>query len=127
MQRPLPRSHVARETGTLAAPRRGIGHLTTQRREFQAQVPDWVPLSKDSVVLASGGVQIALGTSLIVLVRRKALIGRLTALFFTMVFPGNISRFVTETPTLGSTQTANAQYDWFSDPCWWHGPYGPPT
>lgn len=79
----------------------GIGHLTKQRREFQAQVPDWVPLSKDAVVLASGGVEIALGTSLIALVRRKALIGRLAALFFALVFPGNVSQFVTKTPAFG--------------------------
>ena len=39
----------------------GIGHLGKKRQEFQAQVPDWVPLSKDTVVLASGGVEVALG------------------------------------------------------------------
>ena len=28
----------------------GFGHLTFNRIDFQAQVPDWVPLSKDLVV-----------------------------------------------------------------------------
>ena len=36
----------------------GVGHLTTQRKPFQAQVPDWVPLDKDTVVVASGVVEI---------------------------------------------------------------------
>ena len=42
----------------------GISHLTTSRLEFQAQVPGWVPLSADFVVLASGVVVILLGLSL---------------------------------------------------------------
>jgi uncharacterized membrane protein len=29
----------------------GIGHLTFQRKEFQAQVPNWVPINKDATVL----------------------------------------------------------------------------
>ena len=32
----------------------GTLHLTTQREEFQAQVPPWVPLDADLVVLLSG-------------------------------------------------------------------------
>jgi uncharacterized membrane protein len=32
--------------------------------DFQAQVPDWLPLSKDLVVLLSGIVEIALGLGL---------------------------------------------------------------
>ena len=31
----------------------GTGHLTFQRSEFQAQVPSWIPLDADLVVLAS--------------------------------------------------------------------------
>jgi uncharacterized membrane protein len=34
------------------------------RVDFQAQVPDWLPLSKDLVVLLSGIVEIALGLGL---------------------------------------------------------------
>ncbi|MDP4688263.1 MAG: DoxX family membrane protein, partial [Pontimonas sp.] len=36
----------------------GIGHLTFSRTEFQAQVPVWLPLDPDFVVVASGVVEI---------------------------------------------------------------------
>ena len=39
----------------------GISHLTFARDEFKAQVPSWFP-AKDFTVLASGAVEIALGT-----------------------------------------------------------------
>jgi uncharacterized membrane protein len=40
----------------------GFSHFN--RVDFQAQVPDWLPLSKDLVVLLSGIVEIALGLGL---------------------------------------------------------------
>ncbi|MEJ6599598.1 MAG: hypothetical protein QNL36_05750, partial [Crocinitomicaceae bacterium] len=42
----------------------GLSHLTINRIDFQAQVPDWVPLSKDLVVILSGIVEIGLGLGL---------------------------------------------------------------
>ena len=39
----------------------GVLHLATQRQEFQAQVPSWLPLDPDFVVVASGVVEILLG------------------------------------------------------------------
>jgi uncharacterized membrane protein len=72
----------------------GWSHLTTARAEFQAQVPSWVPLDADFVVIASGVVEIALGLSLIVLVRHQKWVGLATALFFIAIFPGNISQFL---------------------------------
>jgi uncharacterized membrane protein len=36
----------------------GIGHLGVSRQEFQAQVPVWLPLDADFVVVASGLVEI---------------------------------------------------------------------
>ena len=71
----------------------GTLHLTTRRLEFQAQVPPWAPFSPDFIVLASGVVEIALGLALISLQRRRA-VGIATALFFTAIFPGNISQFI---------------------------------
>ncbi len=71
----------------------GISHLTTSRLEFQAQVPNWVPLSVDFVVLASGVVEILLGLALASLRYRKE-VGIATALFFIAIFPGNISQYV---------------------------------
>lgn len=72
----------------------GLGHLTWARDEFQAQVPSWVPLDADLVVLASGVVEVALGVALIVLVRHRVLLGWLTAAFFVAVFPGNVAQLV---------------------------------
>ena len=71
----------------------GVTHLTTSRTEFQAQVPTWVPLSADFVVLASGVVEIALGIALASLQNRRQ-VGWITAAFFVAIFPGNISQYV---------------------------------
>jgi len=71
----------------------GITHLTTNRTEFQAQVPTWVPLSADFVVLASGVVEITLGIALASLQFRRQ-VGWITAAFFFAIFPGNISQYV---------------------------------
>jgi uncharacterized membrane protein len=71
----------------------GITHLTTSRIEFQAQVPSWVPLSADFVVLASGVVEICLGIALTSLQYRRY-VGWITAAFFIAIFPGNISQYV---------------------------------
>ena len=78
----------------------GTLHLTTSRMEFQAQVPPWVPLSPDFVVLASGVVEIALGLALVSLQRRRE-VGIATALFFIAIFPGNISQFVNQIDAFG--------------------------
>ena len=79
----------------------GIGHLTTAREAFQAQVPDWVPLDKDFVVVASGVVEIALGALLIVSKRFRVPVGWAAAAFFVAIFPGNVSQFITRTDSLG--------------------------
>lgn len=71
----------------------GIGHLTAQRAEFQAQVPSWFPLDEDFVVVASGIVEIALGAALIGLPRHRVLVGTIVAAFFVVIFPGNIAQW----------------------------------
>ena len=74
----------------------GIGHLTFQRGEFQAQVPRWLPNSQefmDVVVLASGIVEIFLGLCLIFWISKKVKIGILLAIFYILIFPGNISQY----------------------------------
>jgi uncharacterized membrane protein len=76
-------------------------HLTVARAEFQAQVPEWLPLDADFVVVASGVVEIALGLGLIVLRKYRVAMGWLTAAFFVAIFPGNISQFVTGTDAFG--------------------------
>jgi uncharacterized membrane protein len=74
----------------------GAGHLTTKRREFQAQVPSWLPLDPDRVVVASGFVELGLGAALLTTWRQPARrrLGRLVAGFFVGVFPGNVAQFV---------------------------------
>ncbi|XVU29223.1 DoxX family protein [Actinoplanes sp. CA-054009] len=73
----------------------GTGHLTTKREEFQAQVPSWVPLDPDFVVLASGLVELGLGAALLSTWKQpaRARLGRLAAAFFVGVFPGNIAQY----------------------------------
>jgi uncharacterized membrane protein len=79
----------------------GIGHLTTNRTEFQAQVPTLLQEYADFVVLASGVVEIALGISLIALWKYRMQIGLLTALFFIAIFWGNISQYINKVDAFG--------------------------
>lgn len=72
----------------------GVGHLTAQRQEFQAQVPAWFPLDEDLVVVASGVVEILLGAALILAGRRAAPVGLVVAGFFVVIFPGNVAQYV---------------------------------
>ena len=72
----------------------GVSHLTFARVEFLAQVPTWLPLDGDLVVVLSGIVEIMLGVALIALRRYRALVGWVTAIFFILIFPGNISQYV---------------------------------
>lgn len=86
--------HAARIVLGLALAYAGVGHLTWSRTEFLAQVPGWVPLDADLVVVLSGIVEIVLGAALVLLVRHRVLLGWLTAAFFVAVFPGNVSQYV---------------------------------
>lgn len=74
----------------------GIGHLTFQRTEFLAQVPRWLPHNPgfmDFVVVSSGVVEIGLGLAMIFLVKQKVKVGIVLAIFYVLVFPGNISQY----------------------------------
>lgn len=71
----------------------GVSHLTVARAEFSAQVPPWLPLDTDVVVVGSGLVEIILGLALLVLVPWRVPVGWTVALFFLVVFPGNIAQF----------------------------------
>jgi uncharacterized membrane protein len=72
----------------------GIGHLTFLRQEFQAQVPVWLPLDPDFVVLASGVVEIMLGIGIASAGAAVPVAGLLAAAFFIAIFPGNINQYV---------------------------------
>lgn len=101
--------HIARYLLGAALIYAGVGHFTFSRLAFQAQVPPWLPLDPDFVVLASGAVEIALGLGLIFFSRYRKQIGWLTAAFFLAVFPGNISQYLTQTDAFGlNTDEARA-------------------
>ena len=72
----------------------GTTHLTSSRQEFQAQVPTWLPLDADFVVIASGIVEISLGLALLTLWRYRSQVGLIVAIFFVLIFPGNINQYV---------------------------------
>ena len=79
----------------------GVGHLTTSRQEFQAQVPTVLKDYADFVVLASGVVEIALGVGLIALWQYRVQLGWLVAAFFVAIFWGNISQYVNGVDAFG--------------------------
>ena len=82
----------------------GIGHLTWLRKDFTAQVPLWLPMNTDLVVLLSGFVEIALGLSLLLLNKQRIKVGWIVALFFILVFPGNIAQLMEHKNALDSIQ-----------------------
>ena len=80
----------------------GISHLTFARKEFQAQVPDFVPLEKDDTVVSSGFVEIAMGSALVFTPKKyRPTVGKIAATFFTAVFPGNIAQLVNHKNAFG--------------------------
>lgn len=79
----------------------GISHLTFARAEFQAQVPPWLPMNADLVVVLSGIVEILLGLSLLILKKQRAKAGWIVAIFFVLVFPGNIAQLVEHRDAFG--------------------------
>ena len=79
----------------------GLLHLTVLRRVFQAQVPAWFPVDEDLKVLASGAVEIVLGAAFVLLPRHRRLVGALLAVFFVVVFPGNVAQYVEGTDAFG--------------------------
>lgn len=79
----------------------GVGHLTFMRTAFLAQVPNWVPLNADKVVVLSGIVEIILGFALILMIKQKTTVGWIVALFFVMIFPGNIAQLINQKHEFG--------------------------
>ncbi len=79
----------------------GIGHLTNNRQEFQAQVPNLLKDYADFVVVASGVVEIALGVALVGLWRFRVQVGWIVAAFFVAIFPGNISQYLNGVDAFG--------------------------
>ncbi|QLG44979.1 DoxX family protein [Costertonia aggregata] len=87
----------------------GVSHLTFNRMDFQAQVPDWVPLSKDLVVVLSGIVEIMLGLALLFWKKQRVNVGWALALFFVLVYPGNISQYLEGRDAFGALDSDRAR------------------
>ena len=83
----------------------GISHLGSNRTEFLAQVPTWLPLDPDFVVVASGLVEITLGvlliTTVLIFKKYRRQVGLITAIFFILIFPGNINQYVNQIDAFG--------------------------
>jgi uncharacterized membrane protein len=79
----------------------GTGHLTFVRQDFQAQVPDFVPLDKDTVVMLSGVVEIGLGLALLLKGKNRVRMGIGLAAFYAAVFPGNIHQYTRHLSAFG--------------------------
>ena len=79
----------------------GVLHLTTQRQEFQAQVPDWFPLDEDLTVIGSGVVEIGLGAAFAAFPQHRRTVGAMLATFFVAIFPGNVAQYVEGTDAFG--------------------------
>jgi uncharacterized membrane protein len=78
----------------------GIGHFSNAEA-FLAQVPGWMP-APEAVVAISGVIELILGIALILAPQKyRAVVGWVVAAFFVMIFPGNISQFVTGTDAFG--------------------------
>jgi uncharacterized membrane protein len=87
----------------------GFSHLTFYRIDFQAQVPDWIPLSKDLVVVLSGVVEIALGLILLFWKKQRVTIGWGLAIFFILVFPGNVAQYLDGKDAFGTLNSDQAR------------------
>ena len=83
----------------------GISHLGSNREEFLAQGPTWLPLDADFVVVASGLVEIPLGalliTTVLVFKKYRKQVGLTTAIFFILIFPGNINQYINQIDAFG--------------------------
>lgn len=77
--------------------------------EFQAQVPDWVPMSKDVVVILSGIVEMVLGLGIVFLKKYRVHFGWALAIFFVLIFPGNIAQYLNHTDAFGALDSDRAR------------------
>ena len=78
-----------------------IGHFTFQREEFQAQVPNWIPISKDAIVILSGIAEISLGLAMIFWKQQRINVGIALAIFYILILPGNVAQYLNHTDAFG--------------------------
>jgi len=77
----------------------GASHLLWGRRGYRIVVPDWATrllrTDKDTIVVASGVVELMLGSALAALPAERRRVGWAVAAFFVAVFPGNVHQWRT--------------------------------
>ena len=105
----------------------GHGHLTWARSTFQAQVPSWVPMNPDRVVVLSGIVELSLGAALILLRRQQVAVGWIVAAFFVAIFPGNVAQYANRVDAFGLNSDTTRPSACSSTPCSWRGRSGRPA
>lgn len=82
----------------------GIGHLSFLQEEFYAQVPIWITTDvaiMDVIVIASGAVEITFGLLMILGGQLKTKTGIALAIFFILIFPGNINQYINHIDAFG--------------------------
>jgi len=87
----------------------GFSHLSFNRIDFQAQVPDWIPFDKDVIVVMSGIVEMLLGLGLAFWKKERVRVGWTLALFFVLVFPGNVAQYLDGKDAFGALNSDQAR------------------
>ncbi|MEY3278142.1 MAG: hypothetical protein RLZZ426_628 [Actinomycetota bacterium] len=77
----------------------GVGHFRSTD-SFLAQVPPFLP-NPELIVYVSGVIEISLALGLVLLNKYRVQVGWALAGFYVLIFPGNISQFLTETSAFG--------------------------
>ncbi|PWJ44192.1 DoxX family protein [Sediminitomix flava] len=87
----------------------GISHLSINRAHFQAQVPNWLPMDKDLVVILSGLVEIGLALALGFWKKQRVYAGWALGIFFILIFPGNVSQYINGIDAFGVLNSDTAR------------------
>lgn len=77
----------------------GTGHLVATD-SFLAQVPPFLP-APELIVLVSGVVELVLAVALLAPPRHRPAVGWLVAAWFVVIFPGNVSQYLTGAEAFG--------------------------
>ena len=70
---------------------------------------DFIPLSKDLIVILSGIVEIILGLGLAFWKSKRQTFGWALAIFFVLIFPGNIAQYIEGTDAFGVLDSDEAR------------------
>ena len=85
----------------------GLSHLSWSRSEFLAQVPDWLAVDADLVVVVSGVVEILIGAALLLAAKYRVIVGLVASAFFVAIFPGNVAQLMEGTDAFGLNSDAS--------------------